>query len=609
MATNDGSRVGPQLPQQFGRYHVQKRLGDGGMGSVYLVLNTDLQREEALKVPNFDAGDGAEMRERFIREARAAAALDHPNLCPVYNVGERDGVCYLTMRYLKGKLLSDYTGASQPPRKAVEIVTKLAQALAVAHAKGVTHRDLKPNNVMMCPGVGPVVMDFGLAKQAQQQDRKLTRMGSVLGTPAYMPPEQVKGDLTKLGPASDVYSLGVILFELLTGRLPFEGATDAEVYGKILYTAAPAASALRPGLSPALDVICRKALAKAPEDRYASMKALAADLIEYLKATPPTVGGGDMIVSKGGTANVFQMPTVAPGLSKPATAPPRSKRPTPPALGSKPPQPPRSKAPATATQRAGKAPSWIKYNCPSCKKPLESSASEAGFKKPCPACGQRIQIPAASAKPLQSNLNKTMLAGDANAPQPLGGQPGYSTRRVRGAAPAAESRNSLSRLFALGLKMLSFLGGRLPSRAASSGSPPDRLPPSDGGDGSSSDGGGNVECAVFAPAEVKPGENLFIQVFAYASGKDAEAMQRAREFDETTTRKGMAILEIFITGGQALQFHLSLHGVKVRKATRQLKWQGKTASVQFGVTIPSDRKAGNLLARIMHTLGQEPLVE
>ena len=111
-------------------------------------------------------------------------------------------------------------------------MTKLAQALAVAHAKGIIHRDLKPGNVMMCPGVGPVVMDFGLAKQTQQQGRKLTRMGSIMGTPAYMPPEQVKGDLTKLGPTSDVYSLGVILFELLTGRLPFEGGTDEEISGR-----------------------------------------------------------------------------------------------------------------------------------------------------------------------------------------------------------------------------------------------------------------------------------------------------------------------------------------------------------------------------------------
>ncbi len=350
MATNDGSRAGPQLPQQFGRYHVQKRLGDGGMGSVYLVLNTDLQREEALKVPNFDAGDGAEMRERFLREARAAAGLDHPNLCQVYNVGERDGICYLTMRYLNGRPLSDYTGASQPPRKAVEIVTKLAQALAAAHAKGVTHRDLKPANVMMCPGVGPVVMDFGLAKQALQTGRKLTRMGSILGTPAYMPPEQVKGDLTKLGPASDVYSLGVILFELLTGRPLFAGTTEEEVYAAVLFTPPPAPSSLQPGLPAVLDAVCLKAMAKAPEDRYPSMMALAADLFAYLKATPPTPGNIELMITKGGTGNVFQMATVTPGLSKPATSP----------LGSKPPLPPHSKAPATATQRTGEAPSSIR---------------------------------------------------------------------------------------------------------------------------------------------------------------------------------------------------------------------------------------------------------
>ena len=310
--------LGPKqgLPQVFGRYRVQKLLGGGGMGAVYLVVNTELEREEALKVPHFDAADDPQVRERFIREAKAAAGLDHPNLCPVYDVGVLDGIYYLTMRYLKGKLLSEYSGTAQPPRKAVEIVTKLAQALTAAHAKGVIHRDLKPNNVMMCAGVGPVVMDFGLAKQTGRQDRTLTRLGTTLGTPSYMPPEQVKGDLDRMGPHSDVYSLGVILFELLTGRLPFIGRTAEEVYGKILSAETPAPSSLQPGLPAALDAACAKAMAKVPEGRYTSMKEFAAALIDYLKATAPAEGAGDLKAAKVGPADIFLMPTVASASAK-----------------------------------------------------------------------------------------------------------------------------------------------------------------------------------------------------------------------------------------------------------------------------------------------------
>jgi serine/threonine protein kinase/WD40 repeat protein len=320
------SGAGPEsfLPERFGPYRVQKKLGGGGMGTVYLVENTQLQREEALKVPHFGAGDDA-ARQRFLQEAQAAAKLDsHPNLCPVYHVGELDGICFLTMRYLKGRLLSEYAGKPQPPRKAVEIAAKLAQALTFAHGKHVIHRDLKPNNIMMVGGVGPVVMDFGLAKQIRQQDQKLTQAGTMLGTPAYMPPEQVKGELEQMGPASDVYSLGVILFELLTGRLPFEGGA-AEVFGKVLYTEAPKPSSLQPGLSPMLDFICAKAMAKAPQERYSSMKAFASALIEYLRSTPVTEGGGNLVPQTASPADVFQAATVAPSKAPPAPPPPAAR--------------------------------------------------------------------------------------------------------------------------------------------------------------------------------------------------------------------------------------------------------------------------------------------
>ena len=301
-----------ELPPQFGRYRVKKKLGGGGMGTVYLVENTELEREEALKVPHFSDGDDPQVRERFLREARSAAKLDHANLCPIYDAGVQDGIYYLTMRFLKGKLLSDYTGTAQPARKAVEIVTKLAQALESAHGKGVIHRDLKPSNVMMVGGVGPVVMDFGLAKQVLQPDQKLTQAGSMLGTPAYMPPEQVNGDLERMGPASDVYSLGVIFYELLTGQLPFEGPMAA-VLGQILYSEPPWPSALVPGLNPALDGICRQAMAKVSTERYPSMKAFAAALMGYLRSTPATDGAGNLAQTAVGKAAIFQAPTAAPG--------------------------------------------------------------------------------------------------------------------------------------------------------------------------------------------------------------------------------------------------------------------------------------------------------
>jgi hypothetical protein len=301
----------PELPAQFGRYRVKKKLGGGGMGTVYLVENTELQRDEALKVPHFAEGDDPQVRERFLREARSAAKLDHANLCPIYDAGVLDGIYYLTMRFLKGKLLSEYSGKAQPSRKAVEIVTKLAQALEAAHVKGVIHRDLKPSNVMMVGGVGPVVMDFGLAKQIRQADQKLTQAGSTLGTPAYMPPEQVNGDLKSMGPASDVYSLGVILYELLTGRLPFEGSMAA-IFGQILYTEPPLPSAVVPGLNPKLDEICAKAMAKAPAERYPSMKAFAAALIDYLRSTPGPEGAGNLTPAQVDKAAIFQTPTVAP---------------------------------------------------------------------------------------------------------------------------------------------------------------------------------------------------------------------------------------------------------------------------------------------------------
>jgi formylglycine-generating enzyme required for sulfatase activity len=274
------------LPKQFGRYRIIRRLGQGGMGSVYLAEDTQLGRRVALKVPHFGPGDGPEARERFFREARTAATLDHPSLCPVHDVGEVDGRLYLTMAFIEGKPLAEAIPAGGvPPRQAAALVRRLALGLEEAHARGVVHRDLKPANVMLkvtSRGQEPVIVDFGLAHRADPSEVRVTRSGQMLGTLGYMAPEQIRGDPKAIGPACDIYALGVILYELLTGELPFQG-TGLAVAGQILTQDPVSPGKLRPGVDPVLESICLKAMARKVEDRHVSMGPLAAQLGEFLR--------------------------------------------------------------------------------------------------------------------------------------------------------------------------------------------------------------------------------------------------------------------------------------------------------------------------------------
>ncbi len=197
--------------------------GSGAMGDVYLADDTQLDRPVALKIPRFSDDRDDELIERFYREARAAATVRHPNLCPVYDAGEIDGIHYLSMAFIEGRPLCDLLSTKKrfAPRDAATLILKLAKALNAAHTSGVIHRDLKPANIMIDSHDEPIIMDFGLSRRTNKEDSRLTQSGLVMGSPAYMSPEQVEGESEKIGPPSDIYSLGIVFYELLTGQVPF----------------------------------------------------------------------------------------------------------------------------------------------------------------------------------------------------------------------------------------------------------------------------------------------------------------------------------------------------------------------------------------------------
>jgi hypothetical protein len=279
------------LPEVFGRYRILRLLGQGGMGTVYLAHDTNLGRPVALKVPRFQAGD-PRLVDRFYREARIAATFTHPNLCPVHDVGQEGGVHYLTMPFISGESLSARLKREGrlPQRTAADLTARIARALDVAHGAGVIHRDLKPANVMINERGEPVVMDFGLARGEVSGDARMTASGVILGTPSYMPPEQIGGDTGTLGPACDIYSLGALLYEMVAGRPPFQG-TPHEVLRQVLTKEPPRPTGFQPDLDPNLEAICLTALAKEPQGRFASMEAFAAALDGYLRgeSTPPNL--------------------------------------------------------------------------------------------------------------------------------------------------------------------------------------------------------------------------------------------------------------------------------------------------------------------------------
>jgi WD40 repeat protein len=295
-----GTRAEGRPPLSFGRFEVVRELGRGGFGVVYLARDSVLGREVALKVPRPEILITAEGRRRCMREARAAAGLDHPNIVPVYEADELGPVTYIASAYCEGPSLSAWLKARHepvPPRSAARLIATLADALQHAHDRGILHRDLKPSNVMLqnkytatvdqdeLAGFVPRVTDFGLAKLADD-DGGDSKSGVPIGSPPYMAPEQAAGRNRDLSPATDVYALGATLFEVLTGRAPFRGETPAETIRQVIDDDPISPRLLRPDFPRDLETICLHCLEKDPTRRYPRAAALADDLDRFLAGQP-----------------------------------------------------------------------------------------------------------------------------------------------------------------------------------------------------------------------------------------------------------------------------------------------------------------------------------
>jgi serine/threonine protein kinase len=300
-----GALTQPRLPGSFGDYELLEEIGRGGMGMVYKARQRSLNRLVALKMILRGELATPEDLARFRTEAQATAHLEHPNIVPVYNAGVHEGQAYFSMRLVEGQTLAALLARGPlRPRDAARYLAAISRAVQYAHEHGILHRDLKPSNILIDQKDEPHITDFGLAKRTDWTGgtavppTALTATGAIIGTPAYMAPEQVSNRRGTPSPASDVYSLGVILYEMLTGRPPFQAPMPIDTLLLVLDQDPVPPRLFNPGVDTDLEMVCLKCIQKEPELRYASAGALAADLEAYLH-------GESLSVRSGRLASIF----------------------------------------------------------------------------------------------------------------------------------------------------------------------------------------------------------------------------------------------------------------------------------------------------------------